>query len=185
MQLKHLQGGFVKAYVPVLLVLLQAAALPARADFYQWTDAQGVIHLSNDRDNIPGKYRKRARRVQDAAPPAVSPKPAGGDPGAAPAEPAGQPILPGGHPESWWRERYFALRSDIAALEQGLPGKRVRLLEVQRERRIFMRARDREAANALESEIGRDETRIVELNKMLDALEAEAARAGVPLEWRR
>lgn len=63
--------------------------------------------------------------------------------------------------------------------------KQLRLDELRRERRIFTRARDREAVNLMAAEISQDEVRINELLIRIDELEQQATRAAVPMEWRR
>ncbi|HBG06661.1 MAG: hypothetical protein A2075_10120 [Geobacteraceae bacterium GWC2_58_44] len=172
----------MKGFLLALLVLLHAAAPPVHAAFYQWTDAQGVVHLTDERDAIPKKYQGRAKRLElpdEGAPPrAAAPVPQ------TPAQ-ASAPAAPGLHDESWWRQRFAALRGELKALKDALPQKQVKLAELRRERRIFVKARDREAVNALEAEISADELRISELLNGIDALEQDAARAGVPAGWRR
>lgn len=177
----------MKASLAVLLVLLQLTALPVYAAFYQWTDEKGVVHLTDDRDKIPRKYRGRVKELQlpENAAPAPAPAPA---PAAAP-QPAPQPSeqlsRPGGQDQSWWRGRFAALRGELKSLEDALPQKQEKLSELRRERRIYTRARDRVAVNAMNAEIAADEVRISELRRQLEELEQEAARAGVPAEWRR
>ncbi len=61
----------------VLVVLCAvAAAGPAVAQIYEWTDADGVVHLSTDPERIPPAFRghvreltSRSRSAEDASPP--------------------------------------------------------------------------------------------------------------------
>lgn len=176
----------MKLVIPVLLLLILSAVPRVYAAFYQWTDDDGVIHLTDSRKKIPKKYQKKAKELNPpgnsapAAPAASAPK---GPEELPPA--AAAPPTPGGHPESWWRERFASLRSELKTLQEGLPLKEVRLAELRRERRIYFRARDREAVNEMEAAISADEVRIAEVTRELETLEAEAARSGVPAEWRR
>jgi predicted nucleic acid-binding Zn-ribbon protein len=85
----------------------------------------------------------------------------------------------------WWRQRFAALRSELKALQDGVAQKQTRLVELRRERRIYTRARDREAVNLLTDEISADEVRINQVMKQIDELEQDATRAAVPMEWRR
>jgi hypothetical protein len=51
---------------PILLIsLLLATSGLARADVYSWTDEQGTIHLTEDGEAVPPKYRSGARRLVD------------------------------------------------------------------------------------------------------------------------
>lgn len=176
----------------LLLALILLPLSNVYAAFYQWTDDSGVIHFTDTRKKIPKKYQKKAKEVtppgksSPAAPTSPAPTPAS-EPKAMeePSRPAAAPPTPGGHPEQWWRERFTSLRRELKALQDELPLKQVRLAEVRRERRIFFRARDREAVNALEAELTANEVRRAEIERELEALELEAARAGVPAEWRR
>lgn len=179
----------MKLVMPVLLLLILSAVPRVYAAFYQWTDDNGVIHLTDSRKKIPKKYQKKAKELNppgNSAPAAVT-EPAASAP-KAPEEPppaAAAPPTPGWHPERWWCERFASLRSELKTLQEGLPMKQVRLAELRRERRIFFRARDREAVNEVEAAISADEVRIAELTRELETLELEAARSGVPAEWRR
>lgn len=85
----------------------------------------------------------------------------------------------------WWRQRFAILRGEISAIQDAVAQKRERLVELERERRIFTRARDREAVNLLKDEISGDEMRINQLMNQIDELEQEATRVAVPMEWRR
>lgn len=187
----------MKALWPVLLVLLQLTPLPVYADFFQWTDDKGVVHLTDDRNKIPKKYKNRVKEPhipKTPAPvpaPARAPMPAPATAPASAAEPQPAPRLqeelarPGGHDESWWRGRFAGLREQIKAIEEALPQKQAKLVELRRERRIYTRSRDREAVNAMDAEIAADEVRINQLRQELEELELEAAKAAVPVEWRR
>ncbi len=45
----------------------------AGATTYRWTDAQGAVHFSDNYDNIPARYREKAR-VEGEATPSVIPR---------------------------------------------------------------------------------------------------------------
>ncbi|MGD0585591.1 MAG: DUF4124 domain-containing protein [Oryzomonas sp.] len=52
----------------ILLVLLLAASV-AQAETYEWTDAEGTVHFSDTRAEIPAPYRKSATPLgMDTAP---------------------------------------------------------------------------------------------------------------------
>lgn len=174
----------MRVVLPVLLLLLQVAVPFAQAAFYQWTDAQGVVHFTDDPDKIPPKYQKKARRLNIPDQPAPAPK----EPPAPQASPQVSPpkeVIPDGKGEEWWRERYAKFRGELKTLEDGLAQKQTELVQLKRKRTIYVRARDREAVNVMQAEISADEARIAELLNQLAALELEATREGVPAEWRR
>lgn len=168
----------------VFLVLLLIAAPFAHAAFYQWTDTRGVIHLTDDPRKIPKRYQKSARKLQLSEEPAAA---RGAAPVPQPPRQVSRPRqpAPGGHPERWWRERFATLRGELQALEAALPEKEEKLVQLRRERAIFQRTRDRVAVNAMKDEVSAHRERISELRAQIDALEQAAARAEVPVEWRR
>lgn len=168
----------------VLLSLLMFSLLSpslAGAAFYQWTDANGVVHFTDSRNNIPKQYQDKARRVEVSDAPAV-PQPATE---ASPRQAPGFKVSPGGHDERWWRERFRALRGELKSLQDSRSGKEQQLVELRRKRVIFQRARDRQAVNAMEAEIASYDARISDMLNRIAALELAAAQAGVPVEWRQ
>lgn len=70
----------MKLVIPVLLLLILSAVPRGYAAFYQWTDDDGVIHLTDSRKKIPKKYQKKAKELNPpgnsapAAPAASAPK---------------------------------------------------------------------------------------------------------------
>jgi Domain of unknown function (DUF4124) len=38
-------------------------APPGEQQFYRWTDEQGVVHLTNEPDAVPAKYRTQAKQT--------------------------------------------------------------------------------------------------------------------------
>lgn len=165
-----------------LLLLLQTATSIAGTSFYKWSDADGVVHFTDDRNKIPAGFRLKARPLDLGEP---EPAAAGNArPPSSPREPASA-SLADGHSEQWWRQRFAALRERIKALQDALPAKQTQLAELRRQRTLYQRSRDREAMNALEASIAADQTAIGELRDQLEALDQDAARAAVPSEWRR
>lgn len=169
--------------LPLLLLSLLVPSL-ACAAFYEWTDAAGVVHFTDNRSNIPKQYKDKARRVEVSEPAAgtaiSAPEPA---PRSAPAPKTA--TSPGGHDEHWWRDRFKALRAELKALQDERSGKEQQLVELRRKRTLFQRARDREAINAMEAQISGADARISEMLNRIAALELAAAQAGVPVEWRQ
>ena len=192
-------GGLMKTIVLLLVIVLLHLPALAHAAVYQWIDADGVTHFTDNPKKIPQQYKGKAKefklpedpaqpkaqsreqpkanaKEQPKAQPTVQPAP----PEAAPPE-----LLPGGHPEQWWRRRFQALRGQLKALQAGVLEKQARLGQLRRKRAIYVRTTDREAVNAMQAKIASDELRINEVLKQIEALETEATQAGVPEEWRR
>lgn len=170
--------------IPIALLLSSTPLLRARAAVYEWVDANGVVHLTDDVDTVPAKYRRHAKRREVVeAPPSSRPRPAA--PEEAPSPDRLQAPVAGAHSEQWWRERFSRLRDEAKTLQDALPAKKADLAELRRQRTIFQRGRDRKALNALEAEIAADEARLKALQQQLALLEMQAAREAVPLEWRR
>jgi hypothetical protein len=162
----------------VLLAAVMAMATVALAGFYEWTDGQGGVHFTDNTDRIPPKYRNRAREMD--LQPVIQIK---DEPSAAGMEKS--PTSFGGHDETWWRSNYRTLRDEINSIQKNLPGKRDSLTELRRKKAIFSKPGDRIGYYDKLKEIERDEARVTELQKKIADLDNEAARAGVPLEWRR
>ena len=153
---------------------------------YQWVDEKGVVNFTDDPDKIPAKYRKKARKITDlppSAPSGASQQGGGSEP--PPTGGSSQPAPPGGKDEQAWRARFSSLRAEIKALRDGLPKKEEELVQLRRKRVIYKGAQERVAYYAKKEEIEQDEARIKELEAQLAALDQEAAKAGVPLEWRK
>lgn len=205
-------GKGMKICLLVLLASVVLAAPAAHAAIYQWTDSKGVVHFTDNRANIPAKYRSKAQRLkryeehpakggtesqrqgsktipqptaQGAAPTSSPPPSTTPHPAAQPAPAAADTFSPGGHNELWWRERFSTLRRELKSLQDGLAQKQAQLIEVRRQRTIYQRPGDREAISAAQGAISADEARINEVLNKITALELDAARAGVPTDWRQ
>ncbi len=163
----------------ILSIGIMVMAAVALADTFEWTDSQGGIHFTDNIDKVPAKYRDKAQKVD------VQPIIQGeGKTAPTPATPAAQNLY-GGHDGAWWRSRFSALRNEMKAIQDGLPAKRAQFTNQHRRYIIFNKPQDRLAQNDLNDDIKKDEARIEEIRKQLDALDIEASKAGVPLEWRQ
>lgn len=170
----------------ILTVLVFNAA--AQAATYEWLDEKGVVHFTDDPDRIPAKYLKRVKERDSVKGTAAKPPLPPAAESAAPAVSVGKGSdgrLYGGYGEDWWRSGFASLRAEIKSLEDGLPVKRENLNVARRKRVIYQRGSDRVSFNDLNDEIKRDEAKIKELQEKLKALDVEAARVDVPLDWRQ
>ena len=178
----------MKSTLFFVVLLLQLYTTPVQAAYYQWVDEAGVTHFTDDPDSIPSRYQKRAKKLalpDEPAPARAAPGARAPAPLAAPEDAAPGRGSFGGHQERWWRDRFAALRDEERALSAALPAKKAKLTELRRKRVIYMRAQDREAVNTLDAEISVDELRISELQSRIAELDQQAAKAGVPAEWRQ
>jgi len=166
----------------LLLVCLMAMAAPAKGEIYKWTDRQGVVHFTDNSDKIPAKYRNKVREVDVT--PVIQETDQSSKTETESITPPAQKLF-GGHDEKWWRSRYKALRSEMKRIQNSLPEKKDHLIQLRRQLYIFSKPSSRIAYNDMNAEIGNDEARINELQKEITDLDGEAARAGVPLEWRQ
>ena len=166
----------------ILLTVVMVMVAAADAATYEWTDSQEGSHFTDDADKIPAKYRNKAREL--VMTPAM----------AAPSQPQDQIVSPavrenvsshGGHDEMWWRSSFQLLRDEMKNIQENLPVKRDKLLELRRQRTVYQKPDERIAYYDKLREIERDEARVTELQKQLDDLDTKAAKAAVPLEWRQ
>ena len=168
-----------------LVLLLQFFPVPVQAAVFQWIDSAGVTHFSDDRDSIPKKYRRKAKKLDISLEPSEPapqklPVAQGAEPKAAKARSQNF----GGQSEQWWRERFSALRGELEKLQKDLADKQIKLVELRRKRWIYMRTQDREAVNGMQDAITAEEEQVASLQKQIADLDKRATSAAVPMEWR-
>jgi len=173
-------GETTMRYVILLSGLMMMVGV-AHGEIYQWSDKSGVVHFTDNPDNIPQLYRGKAREVDATPTVQESEKPPETQ---TTTQEKAAPTY-GGHDENWWRSSYRSIRDEMKRIQDKLPGKQEDLSVLRRRRALFQRPSDRVAFFALDDEIKGDEQRLTDLQKRLDALDAEATSAGVPLEWRK
>ncbi|ACH39334.1 protein of unknown function, DUF4124-containing [Citrifermentans bemidjiense Bem] len=179
----------MKTCLPFFLTISLLIPAPASSAFYQWTDAKGVVHMTDDAHKVPKQYKGKATRIE-VKEPARLPEAAPPEPGpaadlAAPAAGRGEASVPGGHDETWWRAQFGELRSELKTLQAARSQKEQKLVELRRRRAIFQRSRDRAAINEAEAQASADDARIGDLLNRIAALDLAASKAGVPAEWRQ
>ncbi len=165
----------------LLLIGMMAMAGAISAATFEWTDSQGGAHFTDDPDNIPARYRNKARQIE------VSPVVEEGNKAGEGEKTTtrGEDTLVGGHDEAWWRERFKALHDATGKIQDGLKEKKESLAAQHRKYVLFSKSSDRVAENDLAADIYKDEARLARLQKKLADLDEAATRAGVPLEWRK
>jgi hypothetical protein len=178
-------------YLSWFFLLFFLFSVPAGAAMYEWTDDKGVVNFTDNPDSIPAKYRKKALKrpsitgEQSQPIPAQTRQPGESSQVVEPTQQSVTTVLYGGHDEAWWRSSYSNLHNELKALQDGLPAKRDDLSAARRKFTAYQYPQYRRAYYDLMAEVEKDETRIKYLNNQLESLDVEAARAGVPLDWRR
>ena len=163
----------------ILLTGIMVMVAAADAATYEWTDSQGGMHFTDNADNIPAKYRNKARQLADT-PDTVAPVQQKNSPAARGIGPSY-----GGHDERWWRTSFQTLRDELRNIQENLPRKRGQLPGLRHERTIYQKRGERIAFSDMLKEIERDEARVIELQKQLAELDITASKAAVPLAWRQ
>jgi len=115
----------LQALLASALLLLGGAA--AYAEIYRYTDAQGQERFTTDLQQVPASQREAAKAAAAGRPELIRGETPVPVPRTRPQPPASRPwtSAPGaqaeeqraGHPESWWREQYGELESEISVLE--------------------------------------------------------------------
>lgn len=158
----------------------------AHADLYQWKDKEGVIHITDDLEKVPEKYRdkmkvRKSPKGKAQAPATTAP------PAAEPAQPPQQKAeLYGDYPLEWWMQNFSRIKRDVKSLEDSVADKKqfMSLFESGRRLGQTYSSSDVETYNRYKSELPEDEQRLLQLKDELDELRRKATIAGVPKEIR-
>src|SRR5215471_621311 len=81
---------FGAAFLSALVI--NSASLVA-AEYYRWTDQNGVVHFTDNLHNIPETQRGDAGRIQSIEPPRVPPPPVPASKASVPFEKQGQVVV--------------------------------------------------------------------------------------------
>jgi hypothetical protein len=181
----------------LLLSLVLVLAPPAgAAGVYQWTDADGASHFTDDPSTIPQRFRGTVRQLRPPDAPSEPKNRPSEDPEFEPpaesqlepvAEPDGPPPAPSepvdarGNTREWWRERIQEWQKKKADAQAKLADAQTRLA---RERFLNTGGYDRE--REISEEISRYEKQVREAETMLtEGLADEARKAQAPPGWLR
>ncbi|HEY4706324.1 MAG TPA: DUF4124 domain-containing protein [Thermodesulfobacteriota bacterium] len=169
---------------PLLVIIaLFLAVAPAFADLYQWTDQQGVVHITDSLEKVPQAYRGKVRVIKEGVkepgpsletttPPALS------------TEPEAQ--LYGDQTLEWWRQSFNRKKSDIDQLQTSINTKTDFMSLFESGRRVGQIYTPDQVAryNLYRSEMPEDLRRLSELREEYEELQRKATIAGVPKEIR-
>jgi hypothetical protein len=190
-------GAVMKILVSLLIFAVvwntTTVASTAGSVTYEWTDDQGTVIFSDNPNQIPNKYIKKVKTrgsVKGEKQQLIFDEPSN----LKQSQPKRTEEVYGGHDEKWWRGQFSGARSEINNLKVELEGKRQTLKSLHYKKVISNSSqtegifgnprKNRENYRQAYEEICNDEERIKVLEQKLIDLEYEAARNGVPLDWR-
>jgi hypothetical protein len=174
-----------------------SVCLVANADdsaTFEWTDDKGTVTFSDNPMQIPDKYNKRVKKratVKGETPQVRF------DQNSSPIrrQPTQKAEIYGGHDEGWWRGQFSGTRTEIERIKVELESKQQNLKALHYKKVISNSSqtdgifgnprKNKENYRVAYDDIREDEKMIKVLDQKLIELENEAARYGVPLEWRR
>lgn len=154
-----------------------------RRFLYQWTDENGVVHITDDLGHVPEKFRGRAKRSE------LLPEKEGIAPVSEREADQYQPEIENGQRlKAEWRQRFKDARSRLEKVE-------ARRSQLQKEKADLFAAwgssalapiANRQRAEEIDSELEEVQREIEEARRYLETtLPDEARRAGIPPGWLR
>ncbi|MCM0083416.1 DUF4124 domain-containing protein [Geomonas sp. Red32] len=172
----------------LLLALLLIYPVSALAVTYEWTDNHGTVHFTDDRGEIPKKYRKKAKilgedEVEAPSAPAGSPK--NEKAGKKPAEGQGDAKEAAEKPnkkygdkdEAGWRLAFQNANASIQRAEAELESLKARLTDTSN--------MSRGEYLSIQNSIKHTQSILDERKQKLRDLKNEADRAEVPASYRQ
>lgn len=166
----------------VLAVLILGRPAPASAQVYQWEDEEGTVHLADDLQKVPDRYRERAREI-------ILPKEKKGSASSPESPEDAGPFIPSekvdrqGHNREWWQARLKEWQGKKAKAERQLAEANGRLGEI---RRVNPSVALMQEEAAVREEIRRREEELREAERVLnEQLPEEARKAEAPPGWLR
>lgn len=187
-----------KVLGPVLAIVFALAPCALAGAVYQWTDADGAIHFTDDPGKIPKKFRDTVKEIR----PPDEPSEPEGTPSSEPEaqsrtqkqpEPASEPepsqVAPSepvdsrGHNQEWWRQRVQEWQDKKADAQAKLADAQERLGQ---ERFLNATTGNMKRIQEISAEVEMYEQQIREAENMLtEVLPDEARKAQAPPGWLR
>jgi type IV secretory pathway VirB10-like protein len=183
----------VMTIVTIVFAVLLAASVSSGQErdgndqkryFYQWTDDRGVVHITDSLQNVPDKYRSRARKSE--AREAEEPAEAGQQPATPPEAP---PAVDEEAQRELWQGRMRQAKRHLAEAEQRYQDLVKQRDEIMSKWGVGVYAPPQDVLDEIkriedemdEAQRGIDEAR----NQVEEVIPDEARRAGVPPGWIR
>lgn len=155
---------------------------------YQWTDGKGVVHITDDLNKIPGKYRPNARRLETTPEAEGTPGGPGQQPGVSPPPGYSDDEERDADRKAEWQLRMKVAKQKLADAER-------RYRELEEKKNILLQGWGGPASGHLEGreEADRIDQQMKQVQKEIDdarnyievGLPDEARKAGVPPGWLR
>ncbi len=154
---------------------------------YQWTDGKGVVHITDDLNKIPEKYRSNARRLETAPETSETPGPSG-RPRISPAPGESQEEEREADLKEEWQQRMKRAKERLADAER-----RYHALEEKRNNLLGSwggpasgHLAGREEADRVDQEMKQVQKEIdADRNEVENVIPEAARKAGVPPGWLR
>jgi hypothetical protein len=173
------------AALSIFLVFVSIGSLQAET-IYQWVDKNGVVHFTDQYENVPATERGRAKKETfEDSPKAVVPAPAErsekGDEGSA--------TNPLGQNEAYWRNRATSWKEKLAEAKEAYEKVNKRYAERTEQlsqRKFGSRTQykmDIVELDKLNGERKKYEAQINEANDTLKRISMEAEEAGANPDW--
>jgi hypothetical protein len=174
-------------YASLLVILLASFVLLAippstYADLYQWTDKDGVLHITDDMGKVPEDIRWKVKTFKTTPPKEVEPYRPVEE--VVPEEKRDE--LYGDEPLEWWLNTFRKMNQDIQAIE-GRIAARKQYMDIFEGGRRFGQtyaAEDVERYEKFKKEMPEDKKELEELEEELMELRRKATIHGVPREIR-
>ena len=113
---QRLSGGLIV----VVFFFLINPFLSTAAEIYRWIDDDGVVHITDDRSNIPDKYWEEERvKKEEITPSQKGTQPVAPEPAQTYKEGGTREIF-GDYPLEWWFDTFGEIRQNIADSQESL-----------------------------------------------------------------
>ncbi|MEE9614944.1 MAG: DUF4124 domain-containing protein [Thermodesulfobacteriota bacterium] len=168
-------------FIAVLLIMGVLAPPSAFADFYQWRDEKGVLHVADDLEKVPQEYRGKAEIFKTTPGEEPSEKPTRPAPPRSSPRPDTGEELYGDRTLSWWKRAFSDKRREIGEYE-GKQEQKSAYVEVFEKGRRFGQIYTKEEIDAYErykKELPGIEKTLAKLRSQLDTLKRKARLGGV------
>lgn len=168
----------MKSKVAVFACVLLFTASAVCAEIYQWTDKNGVVHMTNEPSKVPEEYRGQIKIFK---PSKKESPPEQGAVQQAPERGAGVELY-GDEPLEWWKENFRKKREDLQAKDQGIAAKKdfIRMFEGGRRSGQIFETKDVDRYEAYKKELSADEAGASALKDEISELVRKAKINGVP-----
>ena len=163
-------------------IALLCAPVLVMADIYQWEDARGVVHFTDDIKKVPSRYRDKVRVQKTTVPGVETAVPETS--GKAEEKTGKEDELYGEYTLQWWLETFRKKKTEVSQAASLIETKKnfVQMFESGRRFGQTYEQADVDKYNAYKAELPADEQRLRDLNDEVAELKRKAVIFGVPRE---